>query len=129
MLVWQGPENNEWIGELSAALAAGRDLPAPPAGAPGPFGLADRGRARELLISGGFCGIEVRGLREPMWFGTGAENAHTFVLGLQGWMLHGLDGNRRDQALENLRTTVTAHDTGHGVFYQSATWLIHATRT
>ena len=44
-----------------------------------------------------------------------------------GWMLHGLDAGGRGRALRNLRATVNAHDTGHGVVYQSATWLITAT--
>lgn len=63
-----------------------------------------------------------------MWFGSDAEDAYRFVLGLMGWMLAGLDDYMRGQALGNLRATVTAHDTGHGVLYQSATWLIRATR-
>jgi SAM-dependent methyltransferase len=128
MLVWQGPEANEWITELSGALAAGRDLPVPPAGAPGPFAQADPETARAVLAAAGFTHIEVDGLREPMWFGTGAEDAHRFVLGLLGWMLAGLDDDRRGQALASLRATLTAHDTGHGILYQSATWLISATR-
>src|SRR5207237_926186 len=37
LLTWQGPAGNEWIRELSGALAAGRDLPLPPPDAPGPF--------------------------------------------------------------------------------------------
>jgi SAM-dependent methyltransferase len=37
LLVWQGPQANEWIRELGGALAAGRDLPAPPAGARAPL--------------------------------------------------------------------------------------------
>ena len=41
MLVWQGPEPNEWIRELSTALAAGREMLLPPIGAPGPFAQAD----------------------------------------------------------------------------------------
>lgn len=129
MLAWQGPQHNEWIREFSAALAAGRDLPAPPAGAPGPFSLADPGPARALLASTGFSGIELQALREPMWFGADADDAYGFVLGLLGWMLAGLDDHQRDRALGDLRATVTAHDTGHGVLYQSGTWLIHATRT
>jgi hypothetical protein len=84
---------------------------------------------RALLTSAGFSDIGVQGLREPMWFGTDAEDAHNFVVGLLGWMLHGLDHDRRDQALDDLRATVAAHDTGHGVLYQSGTWLIRATRT
>src|SRR5262249_52703419 len=41
LLVWRGPQANEWIRERGGALAAGRALPAPPAGAPGPFAQAD----------------------------------------------------------------------------------------
>jgi hypothetical protein len=63
-----------------------------------------------------------------MWFGSDAGDARAFVLGLLGWMLAGLDGNQRAQALASLRATLTAHETGHGVLYQSATWLIRATQ-
>jgi hypothetical protein len=63
-----------------------------------------------------------------MWFGTDAKDAHRFVLGLMGWMLRGIDDNRRGQALDNLRATLIAHHTGHGVLYQSGTWLINCTR-
>jgi len=128
LLVWQGPQANEWIRELGGALAAGRDLPAPPDGAPGPFAQADPEAARAVLAAAGFTQISLDGLQEPMWFGTGAEDAHRFVLGLLGWMLRGLDDAGRDRALGNLRETVTAHDTGHGCLYQSAAWLIRATR-
>ena len=128
LLVWQGPQANEWIRELGGALAAGRDLPAPPAGAPGPFAQADPQAAQAVLAAAGFTQIELDGLQEPMWFGAGADDAHRFVLGLLGWMLHGLDDAGRGRALGNLRATVTAHDTGHGCLYQSAAWLIRATR-
>ena len=66
MLVWQGPEQNEWIRELGAALAAGCDLPAPPPDAPGPFALADPQRVRALLTPAGFTGIELHAMREPI---------------------------------------------------------------
>lgn len=128
LLAWQGPQANEWIGELSAALAAGRDLPVPPAAAPGPFAQADPRAAQAVLAGAGFTHIELDGLREPMWFGSDAEDAYTFVLGLMGWMLADLDDYGRSQALGNLRATVTAHDTGRGVLYQSAAWLIRARR-
>ena len=63
-----------------------------------------------------------------MWFGADAEDALAFVLGMMGWMLHGLDDAGRGRALRNLRATVDAHDTGHRVCYDSATWIITATR-
>ena len=31
-------------------------------------------------------------------------------------------------ALDNLNANLAPHDTGHGVFYESATWIIQATR-
>ena len=34
MLAWQGPGPNEWVRELSGALAAGLEIPAPPTDAP-----------------------------------------------------------------------------------------------
>ena len=128
LLVWQGQQANEWISELGGALAAGRDLPAPPPGAPGPFAQADPLATQAVLAAAGFTQIDFDGLQGPMWFGASADDAHHFVLGQLGWMLHGLDDAGRSRALDNLRTTVTAHDTGHGCLYRSATWLIRATR-
>jgi len=43
-------------------------------------------------------------------------------------MLQGLDDAGRGRALGNLRANVNAHDTGHGVCYESATWMVAATR-
>jgi SAM-dependent methyltransferase len=128
MLVWQGPEPNEWIRELSGALAAGRDLPAPPVGAPGPFAQADPDHVKAVLASAGFNGITLTGLREPMWFGADTDDAHSFVLGLMGWMLQGLDDAGRQRAVDDLRATLFEHQSGDGVMFDSATWLVKATR-
>jgi SAM-dependent methyltransferase len=128
MLVWQGPEPNEWIQELSGALAAGRDLPRPPIGVPGPFAQADPAQVRSVLTAAGLSHIAVEGCQGPMWFGERADDAHAFVLGLMGWMLHGLDGPGRDRALYNLWTTLAAHETSEGVCFGSATWIVRAIR-
>src|SRR5262249_5439282 len=48
LVVWQGPDGNEWIREISGALAAGRDLPGPPPNS-GPFSLSDPDRVRSVL--------------------------------------------------------------------------------
>src|SRR5215510_1110186 len=128
LLVWQGPEANEWIRELIGALSVGRDLPVPAAGAPGPFAQADPQAAAAVLAAAGFTRIDLQGLQEPMWFGSDVGEAHRFILGQLGWLLRGLNADQRDQALENLRGTIAAHDTSDGICYQSATWLIRATR-
>jgi SAM-dependent methyltransferase len=128
LLSWQPPPANEWFGELTTALAAGRGLPAPGPGTPGPFMLADPSRVRQLLTSTGYTAIEIDPQQAPMWFGTGAADAYTFILGLLGWMLEGLDENGRDRARSALRATIDAHTTSDGVVYESGTWLIRARR-
>jgi SAM-dependent methyltransferase len=128
MLVWQGPEPNEWIGELGRAFA-GRDVPEPPIGARGPFAQADPDHVEALLTPAGFTHIEMTSLGAPMWFGTDADDAHRFVLGLMGWMLDGLDPAVRRRALSNLRATLAAHDTSEGVLFASAAWLVQAIRS
>jgi ubiquinone/menaquinone biosynthesis C-methylase UbiE len=128
LLVWQGPGYNEWFRELTGALAAGRELPAPSAGPPGPFAQADPAAVKAVLSAAGFTHIELEGLEQPMWFGSDAGDARPFVLGLLGWMLQGLDDAGRDRALGRLNATLRAHDTGRGVRYDSAAWLVTATR-
>jgi len=128
LLAWQPLPANEWVAELTTALAAGRDLPAPAPQAPGPFALADPARVRQLLTGAGFTGVEIDPVQAPMWFGDGTDDAHKFALGLLGWMLEGLDEDRQAQALAALRATLTAHATTGGVIYNSGAWLIRAQR-
>jgi len=129
LLTWQGPATNDWIRELSGALAAGRDLPLPPVDAPGPFSLSDPDRVRAILGSAGFGGVELDPRSEPMWLGHDTDDAQRFVLGLMGWMLHGLDDSGRARARASLQATLAAHSTDEGVFLGSATWTIRATRS
>jgi len=129
LLAWQPLWENEWIRELSTALAAGRDMPLPPADAPGPFSLSDPDRVRTLLSGAGFTDIELIGTQGAMWFGTDADDAHRFVLGQLGWMLQGLDDAGRARGLDALRASVSSHESDQGVLYDSAAWIIAATRT
>jgi SAM-dependent methyltransferase len=128
LLTWQALPLNEWIREFSEALAAGRDLPAPPADAPGPFSLADPQTVRDVLTGAGYTDVTLEDQRQPMWFGRDSDDAHQFVLGLMGWMLEGLDDARRTQALDALRASTGAHATVDGVLYDSAAWIVRATR-
>ena len=43
-------------------------------------------------------------------------------------MLEGVDATRRAQALDALRCTLAAHETDDGVIYDSAAWIVEATR-
>jgi len=128
LLAWQALPRNEWIREIATALAAGRQLPAPPPNAPGPFSLADSERVRSILATTGFADAEFQAVSKPFYVGTDAEDAFGYILGFAGWMLEGLDEAGRSRALEALRASLVRHDTGSGVSYDSAAWLITARR-
>jgi hypothetical protein len=73
-------------------------------------------------------GVELESLRTGMWFGEDADDAHDFVSGLLGWMLEGADVATRRRGLDALRVSLTAHETGGGVVYDSAAWIVTASR-
>ena len=79
LLTWQRFEDNEWLTEIFDALAAGRDLPTPQVGSPGPFGLADPHAVTDILHDAGFVDELVTSLTEPMWAGADAEDAWAFL--------------------------------------------------
>jgi SAM-dependent methyltransferase len=128
LLAWQPLESNEWLSAFRTALAAGRELPTPPLEAPGPFSLSDPDRVRQLLTSSGFADVRLRSLHEPMYFGRDADDACEFVSAQFASMLADLDADARARALDNLRATVADHQTGRGVLYDSAAWLVEARR-
>ena len=128
LAVWQARSENEWFTAFTSALAAGRDLPAPPPGAPHPFSMSDPGRVSGLLGMAGFDDVVVTGVRGPMAFGADANDAYDFVLGQLGWLVADLDDSRREAALLALMRTMQEHDSGEGVRFDSAMWLIAARR-
>src|SRR5581483_7231684 len=116
LLAWQELAQNEWLAALRGALAAGRTLPTPPLGAPGPFGLADPAAVRRILADAGYEAIAVEAVSAPLYFGANADDAFGFLRG-QGavrGMLGGLDEPTAVRALEALRATLAAHATGDG---------------
>jgi SAM-dependent methyltransferase len=130
LVAWQPLARNEWIREIVGALAAGRDqpAPAPSTDAPGPFSLSGSDRVRSVLSKADFMDVELEDASADMWFGTDADDAHRFVLGLMGWMLEGLDEAGHARAVDALRATMAAHETSDGVVFGSAAWIIRAIR-
>ena len=127
--VWRERSENEWFTAFTGALSAGRDLPAPPPGAPHPFSMSDPDRVRRLLTDAGFNDIALSEARSPMTFGATAQLAHDFVLGQLGWLISDLDETRRRTALRALMQTMQDHESSEGVRFGSATWLISARRS
>jgi SAM-dependent methyltransferase len=130
MLTWRDLEHNEWLTAIREALAVGRSLPRPPAGMPGPFGLADGDHVRGVLTGAGFQDVELTALDEPMELGRDAEDAYDFVrtFGIVRGLTEDLDEARRQQAMEALRRTIEAHESGDGVLFGTGAWLVRARR-
>jgi SAM-dependent methyltransferase len=130
LLTWQELSRNDWIRDFLAAVAAGRNLPAPPPDAPGPFSLARPDRVREILTAAGYADLRMDGVEEPMLFGATADDAYRFVrgLGVIEFLLRDVDDTRCAQAVAALRATIEAHETADGVLYPSAAWIIQARR-
>lgn len=126
LLTWQPLDRQDWLKAFRSILAAGRDLPAPPSLSPSPMALSDPDRVRQLLAAAGFADVRLRGLAEPMYYGEDADDAFRFVSAQQAGMVRDLDEETRTRALDALRANLAEHETGRGVLYDSATWLVQA---
>lgn len=130
LVVWQELARNEWFGVLLETLSAGRPLPTPAAGTPGPFGLADPERLGELLTTAGFADVDLVDVREPERVGADLEDAYAFLtsLGPTRWLLADLDEAARADALARLRSRLAERAGPDGVLLGAATWLVTARR-
>jgi SAM-dependent methyltransferase len=128
LLVWQDRDHNEWSTAIRAAL--GGPVPAPPLTGPNPFSLADPVVAEGILAAAGFVDFATVDVREPVFYGRNSEIAYDFALGFPSTrdLLTGLDAPTTASALERLRATLAAHDTGDGVSFDSRAWVITARR-
>jgi SAM-dependent methyltransferase len=129
LLVWQTIDENPWFTAFREAIALGRDLPSPPAGGPGPFALGDPDRVRALLTAAGFAEPELRGVREPTYYGPDVATAERYVSAMLGGLLDELDDAGRAEAGAALRATLQERLGPDGVTYPSAMWIITARRS
>jgi SAM-dependent methyltransferase len=130
LLAWGDMAGNEWVQVVRAALALGRDLPTPPPGLPGPWAFADPDPVRRVLGEAGFVDVLITELHEPIEFGTDAEDAYAFIrtTGPVRGLTQDLDDDARERGLAALRKAVAAHETPEGVLFDTAVWLITASR-
>jgi SAM-dependent methyltransferase len=130
LLAWVPLAGNEWLTTLRGALAVGRDLPAPPVGLPGPFGLADPDTTRGFLTDAGLVDIALEQVDRPFVPGATVDEAMAFAgaTGIVQGLLHDLDDETRAEALSKLRDALTAHLTPDGVVLGSSAWAITARR-
>ena len=130
LLVWQDHDRNEWAAAIRRALAESTAAPAGTTRYPGPFSLADPAITASILGAAGFAEVDLTDVHEPVFYGLDTATAYDAVLRLQHVkdLLAGLDPAMTGHALERLRATVAAHDTGSGVFFDARAWLVTAVR-
>jgi SAM-dependent methyltransferase len=130
LAAWAALDQQQWLQEIRGALALGRDLPAPPPGAPSPFGLADVDTATAVLREAGYGDATATLLTEDFVAGTDADDAYAFIgsSGVVRGLLEGLPPEQQEEGRANLRTALASHDTGHGVVFASNVWLYTGTR-
>jgi SAM-dependent methyltransferase len=128
LMVWQAREHNAWSATIRAAIAGDADLPPPPAA--GPFSLGDPAVAGGILAAAGFTGVSFTDVAEPVYYGPDAKVALGVVRGLRSTkdLLAGMDAAQAERALDRLRATLAAHQTGAGVYFDARTWIIAARR-
>ncbi|MBB5858247.1 class I SAM-dependent methyltransferase [Amycolatopsis umgeniensis] len=122
LLTWQPLRLNEWITTFRTIFAAGREVPN------SDLALSDPLETERLLTSAGYTDVLSTAVDKPMYFGQDVDDAAEFVVEQHGGRLSDLDDATRAEAIETLRADLAEHQTGRGVFYRSAAWLIEARR-
>jgi SAM-dependent methyltransferase len=127
-VAWGPMDRNEWQRAVREALAAGRDIPGPPPGAPGPFAFGDPARAVAALEAAGFVDIDVGRVERPFRVGADPADAWEFIrhTGPVVGLTESLDEPTRAAALEQLREVLRTNHGDDGVTLGSLAWLITA---
>ncbi len=129
-LVWQAGDRQEWDAAIRAALSGGYGSSTSAGATDDPFTLADPDVVVGALTAAGFTAVDVIDVRGPVYYGPDADRASAAVLQLRmaNELVTDLDAASAERALDRLRATLDAHDTGDGVWFDSRAWLVIARR-
>jgi SAM-dependent methyltransferase len=127
-VAWAPMDRNEWQTVVRSALAMGRELPAPPPGAPGPFAFADPAHAVAALEAAGFGDIDVREVARPFRAGADPEEAWEFLrhTGPVVALTESLDDETRAAAHQQLQEVLRDRHGDDGVSFGSVAWMMTA---
>ena len=125
MMVWQREQRNEWATAIQQALGK-----SPPPSQLDPFSLAGAPVVESLLAGAGFTDVAFADVREPVYYGPDASAALDLVRDMKATrdLLAQRDSSAAQHAINTLRATLVAHETGEGVLFDSRAWIITARR-
>jgi SAM-dependent methyltransferase len=132
MMVWQGPERNEWEVAIRRSLAEepAEEFAAVAPAWPDPFSFADPTTVEGILGTAGFAEVTFTVVHEPVYYGPDVAAALDWVRGFTctNDALKRLGPAGAERALERLRETLAAHAGGDGIWFDSRAWIVTARR-
>jgi SAM-dependent methyltransferase len=130
---WQAMSENPWV--LVPLMAALQHIPPPsppPAGAPGPFALADAARVQRILSQAGFQDVQVEALNQPMNIGQGYDLDQTIDLMMQmgpmAMVLRDAEPQLLQRVKASVRQAVLPYSVGDHLQLGAAAWVVSARR-
>jgi SAM-dependent methyltransferase len=127
---WSAREKNPWLTALASAVAAVVEIPTPAdPHAPGPFGLHDGARTRELLSAAGFAQVEMNERRMLLQLGGTLDEAvaHCLQLGPLARPLAQASDDVLEVVTGLARGVLGRHVASDGaVRMQGAAWIVTA---
>ena len=129
MMVWQGPERNEWDNEIHRSLEGAGESTVAPDG-PDAFSLSDRTTVKTILDAAGFTDVAFTDVNEPVYYGADVAAALEWVRGFTctNNALQRLDPVARARAIDRLRGMLADHAGRDGVWFDSRAWIVTALR-
>jgi len=128
MMVWQGPEQNEWFLAIEEALGGRGD--GPTSEASDAFSLANPAKTEEILDAAGFADADFIDVHRPIYFGRDVADALEWVQGFTSTResLVRLGPPSAERALGRLQQTLVGHAAADGVWFDARAWIVKARR-
>lgn len=129
MMVWQAHDHNEWAVAIDLAVTGKTCAPAR-AGPRDPFSLADPEMVGSLLTRAGFTEVRFTEVDTPVYYGQDVSAALAFVSRFEAVseVLRRSDAPSVNSARVRLKEALAAHESQHGVWFDSRAWIVEATR-
>lgn len=130
VVVWRGPEENPFMTTAERAVAPLMpDLPAFDPNGPGPFGLADPDRTRQVLEDSGWTGSDIQQVDLTCTMPEDMLPKYLTMLGPVGRALQGMAESKREEILGTLLRHFDPFVRDGEVRFPTGAWQISAIRT